>query len=192
MKGFTEFLLIKYAKTVEEKETFMKRFAFLMILAMSFVLSGCVIEFSELPDSFTIADAGFSTNHRVDLGTNGVTEASEQPEFVICNDLPTDLIYRFSYTGSLSSFRSFLRGEDTGSIPRDGDVTFQTNGLGNPVEVKISIPAGLAPRLVAPSSSQPNAITPIGIIGYTKLFLDFPGDNQDKGSRRIAIIDNCP
>jgi hypothetical protein len=166
----------------------MKRFPILAIVASMFVLSGCVVEFVDpVPTpSFTVTEATFSTNHSVDLGANGETGQTNQPEFVICDNLPTELIYRFSYTGSLSSFRSFLRGEDTGAIPPDGDRTFSAAGLGNPIEVRYSIPARLAPRLLAP-----NAIVPIGIVGYSRLYLDFPGTSQDKVSRRIAIIENC-
>jgi hypothetical protein len=170
----------------------MKRLSFLMIVSLAFVLSGCVLEFVDVPSAFEITDARFSTNHVLDLGVNGETGAENQPEFVICNDLPTQLIYTFSYTGLLSQFRSYLRGEDTGSVPADGDKTFSTSGLGNPITVTISIPAGLAPRLMAPGALEANAIGVQGIIGYSTLHLDFLGTEEDKVSRKIAIIDNCP
>jgi hypothetical protein len=165
----------------------MKRFVLLLIVSLAFVLSGCVIEVVDPPLSFTISNAVFSTNQLLDLGVNGETGEAKQPEFVICDDRQTELIYRFSYTGTLSSFRSYLRGEDSGNIPPDGDVTFQTSGLGNPIEVKITIPAGLAPLAI-----EPTGIGVSGIIGYSTLHLDFPGTREDIPSRRIAVIDNCP
>jgi hypothetical protein len=164
----------------------MKRFTLLFVASLAFVLNSCVVQI-DVPSAFTISNAEFSTNQVLDLGVNGVTGEANQPEFVICDDRQTEIIYRFAYTGTLSSFRSYLRGEDTGSIPPDGDVTFQTSGLGNPIEVKITIPAGLAPLAI-----EPTAIGVTGIIGYTTLHLDFPGTDQDKPSRRIAVIDNCP
>ncbi len=159
----------------------MKHFAFLLIASLAFVLNGCLIEV--VNTGFTVPEATFSTNHSLDLGVNGIGGG---PEAVICDNLTTELIYKFSYTGSLGSFRSFLRGEDTGAIPADGDKTFSTNGLGNPIEVRITIPAGLAPLAV-----KPTAIGVSGIIGYSRLYLDFPGTDQDKVSRPIAVIDRC-
>jgi hypothetical protein len=166
----------------------MKRFSLLAIAAfLTAILSGCIIEVDPVPTpSFTIIDPVFSTNQSIDLGVNGETGEANQPEFVICDDRQTELIYRFSYNGSLNSFRSYLRGEDTGAVPADGDRTFSTSSLGNPIEVRISIPAGLAPLSV-----EPTAIGVRGIIGYSTLHLDFPGTSQDKVSRRIAVIDRC-
>jgi hypothetical protein len=162
----------------------MKRFAFLFIVGLAFVLNGCVIEIVDLPGSFTIDNAVFSTNHTLDLGVNGIGGG---PEAVICDNLTTELIYKFSYTGTLTKFRSYLRGEGTGNVPADGDETFSTNNLGNPIEVKITIPAGLTPLAL-----EPNAINVSGIIGYSTLHLDFVGTDQDKVSRPIAVIDKCP
>jgi hypothetical protein len=165
----------------------MKRLGLLIIVGLAFVLNGCLIEVVDPPSSFTISNALFSTNHVVDLGVNGETGEANQPEFVICDDRQTELIYSFAYTGTLGSFRSYLRGEDSGNIPPDGNKTFSTSSLGNPVEVSITIPAGLAPLAI-----EPTAIGVSGIIGYSTLHLDFPGTSQDKTSRRIAVIDNCP
>ncbi|MGL4610189.1 MAG: hypothetical protein ACRCYY_10970 [Trueperaceae bacterium] len=174
----------------------MKRFPVLATFALTFVLSGCVIEVEPLDPSdpsFTITTASFSTNHTFDLGVNGETGEANQPEFVICNNLSTDLIYEFGYTGTLLTARSYLKGQDTQTIPPDGDKTFSTSELGNPVQVVVSIPPNLAPKLMAPQQNMvsPNAIGVVGIIGYTTLHLDFPGTDQDKVSRRIAIVDNC-
>jgi hypothetical protein len=165
----------------------MKRLTWLLIIGLAFMLNGCIIEVVDPSLSFTISNAVFSTNQVRDLGVNGETGQANQPEFVICDNRQTELIYSFSYTGILSSFRSYLRGEDSGNIPPDGDVTFSTSSLGNPVEVRITIPAGLAPLAI-----EPTAIGVSGIIGYSTLHLDFPGTREDKTSRRIAVIDNCP
>jgi hypothetical protein len=112
----------------------MKRFAFLLIAGLAFVLNGCIIEIVDVPGNFTINNAIFSTNQSLDLGVNGIGGG---PEAVICDNKTTELIYSFGYSGTLNRFRSYLRGEDTGSIPADGDVTFSTGNLGTLLKLEL-------------------------------------------------------
>ena len=156
----------------------------LVLMVMIPVLSGCFVVIDDIPTIFTVTNASFSTNYQLEF----IEDNNERVQRnVICDDKTTTLIYKFTFTGILDSFRSYLSGYDTGQIPSDGDKTFTKSDInltsGVPVEVEYTIPARLAP--LSNDSLEPSVILR-EIKGYSLLHLDFPGASQDK----ISLFDN--
>jgi hypothetical protein len=183
MKVFTEFPLIRYAKTVRGKGDFMKRFAFLVIASLAFVISGCVIEFSGTPNSADIiGDPRLGTNYQRELAV----DAGE--EYIICDDKETLLDYSFQFSGTLGSWRSYLEGKD--SKVKNGDVTLNLSSRGvtydantNTVRVSYAIQPNAAPTVLAPT-----AIVETRIKGTSILYLEVAGERFFK---ELKVVENC-
>jgi hypothetical protein len=161
----------------------MKRFAFLLIVSLMFLLNGCLIEIVPPPSSVTVVGTPrLGTNYQWEL------EIDKGKEFIICNDKNTLLDYGFQFSGNLGSWRSYLKGKDTGVI--NGDVTLTRNSQGvtynasnNSVIVSYTITPNAAPKLLAPS-----AIVIARIEGYSTLYLEVDGETFYK---EMAVIGNC-
>jgi hypothetical protein len=168
----------------------MKRFAFL-VASLALVLSGCVIEFVPTPSSATIIG-------RPTLGTARQLEVDGEMQSIICNDQDTPLNYTFQFSGTLGTWRSYLKGkgtstvegEGTGAINPDSDVTLNLNSQGvaydsttNTVTVRYTLRPNSAPRLLSPS-----AIVPVEKLGYSILYLEVAGE---KYFDELPVIANC-
>ncbi len=127
----------------------MKRLYLLAVLAL---LSGClVIETPNVPTqpALRVREATYETNY----SANG--------QAVICDNKPTQIVYRFRYVGGLTSWSSYLRGEVLGT--RRGEQTFTPGSVGvSPYEtagyeVTYNLGPNTAPYSVSPILRPPPA-----------------------------------
>ena len=167
----------------------MKKILIALVLMIP-VLSGCLI-IGLVDPSFSVVKASSKTNYI--LTQNG------QQSFAICNDLITILDYEFTFSGTLITWESYVRGDQGGIagrtqfVPGDGKSTIDNSA--KTVKVKYEINPGGAPRLVAPQANIPNiTVNPKAlIVGYSTLFLNAEGFTQGEplSSDKMAVIDNC-
>lgn len=174
----------------------MKRFYLLAVVAL---LSGClVIETPNVPTppqpALSVREATYGTNY----------SANGQP--VICDNKPTQIVYRFRYVGSLTSWSSYLRGEKLGTVR--GEQTFTPGSAGvSPYEaagyeVTYNLGPNTAPYSVAPEAEplEPQAIVVVPVpnpvpIGATRLHVVLRGANGEADpfiSAPIPVLLNCP
>jgi hypothetical protein len=113
---------------------------------------------------------------------------NEGQKSIICNDKNTLLDYTFEFTGTLGSWRSYLKGKQSGTI--NGDVTLTLNSTGvtynpstNVVTVSYTIQPNAAPTLLSPSG-----IVIPEIKGYSTLFLEVAGQTF---SKELTVVGNC-
>lgn len=171
----------------------------LYLLAVFALLSGClVIETPNVPTpsqpALSVREATYSTNY----------SANGQP--VICDNRPTQIVYRFRYVGGLTSWSSYLRGEKLGTTR--GEQTFTPGSAGVSsyetagYEVTYNLGPNTAPYAVSPEAEplEPQAIVVVPVpnptpIGTTRLFLVLRGANGDAEPYRsapIPVLLNCP
>ena len=175
----------------------MKRLYLLAVLAL---LSGClVIETPNVPTpsqpALSVREATYETNY----------SANGQP--VICDNKPTQIVYRFRYVGGLTSWSSYLKGEQLGT--ERGQATFTPGGVGvNPYrtagyEVTYNLGPNTAPYAVSPGDEtlEPQAIVVVPVpnptvIGATRLFLVLRGASGAAEPYRVSdpipVLLNCP
>lgn len=172
----------------------------LYLLAVFALLSGClVIETPNVPTpsqpTLSVRSATYSTNY----------SANGQP--VICDNKPTQIVYRFRYVGSLTGWSSYLQGEQLGTIR--GQATFTPGGVGvSPYEtagyeVTYNLGPNTAPYSVSPEGEplEPQAIVVVPVpnptpIGATRLYLVLRGANGEAAPYRVSdpipVLLNCP
>jgi hypothetical protein len=177
----------------------MKRFAFLAIAGLAFVLNGCLIEIVDtgLPSGLTVSNARYETNF-------SATVDGEPNRSIICDDKVTTLSYSFQYAGNLSSWTSYIKGSKGAEVGRqtlDLNSRFvQFDSADRRITVTYELPAGSAPLITAPEdsiTSQAITVTPIPdpkVIGSSKLFLEFPNSGRPYAfsTKDLPVVDNCP
>lgn len=158
------------------------------------VLAACQVTVDVgMPPGFSVSNASFETNFRATV--------DGQERYVICDNRTTTLSYRFDYSGTLTSWSSYLRGQTTGTIR--GRETFTSADINTPgrVEVTYTIPRNQAPLsdgLEIQSAISPESIIVVPrptVIGFTQLWLDINGTtrsfNFNNQGRAIPVIDGC-
>jgi hypothetical protein len=167
-----------------EGET-MKNIAPLCLLSLGLVLAACDITI-DWGSGFSISNATYSTNFQDRSGGS-----------YICDNTTTYLTYSFNYSGTLTSWTSYLKGENTGVVK--GRTTFTPSSPyvdrygNNYVEVTYTIPSGTAP-LEATSQAAPQSIIVVPnpqVIGYSRLFLTVNGYSHPLLSNPIPVINGC-
>lgn len=175
----------------------MKRFYLLAVFAL---LSGClIIESPNTPDptpepALRVREATYSTNYSAD------------GQAVICDNKPTQIVYRFRYVGRLESWSSYLRGETLGTVA--GKRTFTPGSVGvSPYETAgYEVTYNLSPNATPYTadadgkSLEPEAIVVVPVpnpteIGQTRLYLVLRGANGEARpfvSDPIPVLINCP
>ncbi|MDZ7703253.1 MAG: hypothetical protein U5L04_02055 [Trueperaceae bacterium] len=152
--------------------------------------SGCdiLIEFVPPEPELRITDASYGTNFR-DRDNNSI----------ICDNYTTRLTYRFEYQGELRSWRSFIRGENTGNVRGERDFALtddRRDRYGSDyVEVTYDIPPERAP-LSLDAGLSPESIVVVPnptILGYSRLMLTVRGDDEhyDYESDPIPVVSVC-
>jgi hypothetical protein len=182
-----------YAKTVEEKETLMKRFAFLLIASLAFVLNGCLIEIVDtgLPSGVTISNARYQTSFSATV--NGQPNKS-----IICDNKETTLSYSFQFSGNLGSWTSYIKG-NLGSVVGRQTLDLSSNfvlydSATRTVTVTYTLRAGSAPLLLAPQTITVTPIPNPTVIGKSKLYLEFPNTSRAYAfsTDELPVVTNCP
>jgi hypothetical protein len=154
------------------------------------VLSGCII--IPIDPSFRITSARSKTNY--------ILTKDGQSNFVICNDSPSTLDYEFTYSGTLTTWESYVQGENSDRIAGrttfvPGDDKSSIDYANKTVKVSYSIPVGTAPTLLAPQGITSNiTVNPTAVIvGYSRLYITAEGfsGGQVFDSAKMAVVDNC-
>jgi hypothetical protein len=174
----------------------MKRLLYLACFAvLTLGLSSCLV-FSDGTGGLNIRDARFETDY-------SISENNQLKNYVVCDDLVTNLRYEFKFNGTVDSFEWYLKGDKGVEAYRErirvGDPGVSFDASTGTVRVERSLDRG-APKLMAPgtvSGKMPNiAITPVAVIeGYSNLVVDILGLSQGytvtfPGSK-IAVVSNC-
>ena len=166
-----------------------------LIAVAALLLTACEITISAnptpgLPPGLKVTNASYSTGFEADIDQNGSNEA------VICDDRTTNLTYRFSFSGDLDRWESYLQGTTTNVI--EGRATFDLGSRyvnydprTNTVSVNYEIRRGGAPLAVAP---QGIVINP-KVSGYTRLYLEINDGSDiyeyDFTSKDIPVLAAC-
>lgn len=152
------------------------------------VLANC--QNASQPEPVSVSNAGYDTSYEATI--NG------EPRNIICDNRLTELNYRFNYTGDLTTWTSFLKGDTTGTVR--GETSFNSSQITTPgqVDVTYSILANGAPLLTDGGlSPQAIVVTPVPnptVIGSTRLFIRVNGLNEEipLSSNSIPVVSNCP
>lgn len=169
-----------------------------LLLVCLGLLAGCNLYVT--PDPIPVPDLDVL---EVDYATNAqLTDGT----FVICDNIPTTLIYWFRYKGELERWTSYLEGQELDKIYGRETFTPDSESV-NPYEeagfqVMYTIPPSMAPYQngAAEGKLSPQAIEVVPvpqptIIGASKLHLILQGEDgnaQPYISPEIPVIINCP
>lgn len=176
----------------------------LLLLALAPLIAACEITFTPTPSpGFAVTSASLQTDYRATI--------DGRDAYIICDDRRTELSYTFSYRGDLATWRSYLRGVDTGQIA--GDVSFTPNDPGvevlgpSTLRVTYILPRETAPLLQAdgatpdvehPAPDRDIVVVPTPqVIGYTKLYLQMQSYSytysvdENLESSRIPVVNDC-
>jgi hypothetical protein len=166
----------------------MKALKLCSLALMLLVLAACQVSVDVgMPPGLSVSNTRYETNFQASI--NG------QNRYVICDDRETTLTYRFDYTGSLTSWSSYLRGRDSGVI--EGRARFTSADIVTPgrVIVDYRIPRELAPLSegVQPTSEiSPESIIVVPrILGYTELWLDIGNFRNSYRFGPIPVLATC-
>ncbi len=171
----------------------MKRFTFLLIAGLTFVLSSCSIEIVDigLPSDLNVTNARYETSFSATV--NGEANRS-----IICDDKVTILSYSFQFSGNLGSWTSYIKGSQGSEVGRqtlDLNSRFvQYDSANRIVTVTYELPAGSAPLVLAPQTITVTPIPDPQVIGSSKLYLEFPSASRPFAfsTKDLPVVDNCP
>lgn len=172
----------------------------LYLFAVFALLSGClIIEPPIVPTpipepALRVREASYDTNY----SANG--------QAVVCDNKPTQIVYRFRYEGRLESWSSYLRGEELNTVA--GARTFTPGSAGvSPYETAgYEVTYNLEPNATPYATDgndqtlSPEAIVVVPVpdptpIGATRLYLVLRGGSGEARpfvSRPIPVLINCP
>lgn len=163
--------------------------------ALLLLLVGCQVSFDLVPvPGLVLRNASYRTNVRATV--------DGRERFIICDNRTTTLSYSFDYTGALLSWRSYLRGRNTGTIRGDRRFTLADVVRPGRVEVTYTIPPYQAPlsvnELPDAAAIAPESIIVVPrptVVGASELRLEVNGIGRSvvlSGRDPIPVVDNCP
>lgn len=176
----------------------MKQIINISILLMISLLTACEIIISDghvryQPTVLKVYKAAYSSNYR-DSNNNSY----------ICDNRETRLSYRFSYSGKLDSWRSYLLGANSQKIRGERVYNPRSKGVisrgSDSYEVTYVIPPRVTPLATGSSKLTSQSIVVIPnprnpkIIGYTYLILDIYGQEKShnfKTKPPIPVVNSC-
>ena len=165
-----------------------------LFVALMLGLSACPGVTIEFVAPELTAAGSVSTNFQATL------DGEDAAQDVICEDRITELSYSFTYSGSLTSWTSYLKGVTTGEEAGRETFTLNSNKVdrdGNTVTVTYTIPAQTSP-LLTDGGITTEAITVVPSprqIGATQLFIGLEGALGAAEALRadpIPVVVNCP
>ncbi len=174
----------------------MKKVLYIGILAFIIsVLASCEIiitdgDIHHRSTTLRVQSTSFSSNYRDSKGRS-----------YICDSHNTLLTYKFRYVGQLDSWRSYLRGANSGHV--NGEKNFYPYSQGvsaigsDSFEVTYVIHRGAAPLTISSNEIAPQSIITVPspqVIGHTYLHLDIYGRGQTHSFRTeppLPVIASC-